>query len=136
MGLLFTLGSCRHDHDYWHDDYHYGEHYYYDDYGHEHRYYYDSNTYNYIRTGRWYPAIHDGLTRCEYDSYVHFNDWEMLYYDCENYLYDRGRYEYYDGRIRVHYDNGDVVEFYINKACDNELIIVTRGGHEYHYVRY
>lgn len=137
LGVLLSLGACRHHHDY-DDDYYYDD-YYYDDYYHDGHYhnsdYYYHNCYNYIRNGNWFPASHEGLTRCEYESWIHFNDWEVLYFDCTGMQYDRGTYSYRNGWISIHYDNGDFVEYYINKASHNELILRARNGIEYHYVR-
>lgn len=137
LGVLLSLGACRHHHDY-DDDYYYDD-YYYDDYYHDGHYhnsdYYYHNCYNYIRNGNWFPASHEGLTRCEYESWIHFNDWEVLYFDCTGMQYDRGTYSYRNGWISIHYDNGDFVEYYINKASHNEFILRARNGIEYHYVR-
>ncbi|MBQ4036486.1 MAG: hypothetical protein II623_13640 [Paludibacteraceae bacterium] len=133
VGFLLSANSCRRHHDYY-DDYYYDDGYYY-----HHDYYddayYHHNVYNYIRDGRWYPASHDGLSRCEYESYINFTDWEVLYYDCTNALYDKGSYQYHNGWISIHYDNGDYVEFFVNKADHNELILRLHNGIEYHYVR-
>lgn len=142
VGFLLTTNSCSHHHDYeWYDDdWYYDDYYHQDYYDHHYDYHhyddhYYQNTYNYIRNGRWYPASHDGLSRCEYESYIKFNDWEILHYDCGNYLYDSGTYEYHNGYIRIEYRNHDIVEYHINKACDNELILRKRNGQELHFVR-
>lgn len=152
MGMLFVVASCGHDDDYYYNhgygydydhgyDYHHGydnTHVYDDDcHGyHDHHYYHeDHNTYNYIRNGRWFLSSHTGITHCSYENYVTFSDWEVFIHDFENFKYDKGSFKYNDGHLTITYRNGDVVEYYIIKACENQLIIRSRSGEEFHYVR-
>lgn len=139
--LLFTV-SCHHEYDEMYDEdyyYHHPDAHHpldHHDYYNEHdKHYHDNSVYNYIRGGRWYYVSTYGELHTHYDSYIVFNDWEILHYDRDHHMYDKGTYDYADGRIHIHYDNGDVVDYWINKACDNELILRSRSGVEYRYVR-
>ncbi len=129
-------------------DSHLGDHYYSNDSGSDHYYDYhgdssenpfitnDNNLYNYLRSGRWFHANMHDFDDCDGESYIKFSDWEILHYDCSNRLYDRGTFEYHSGSITIHYDNGDYVVYYIDKCCDNELVLRTKAGKRYYYVLY
>lgn len=142
LSLVFVaFTSCGHDDAY--DDYHHhtyplDDHHYepYDDHHHDNHHQNDNNTYNYIRNGCWYLISHDDAhINGNYELYIVFTDWEILHYNHNHQIYDSGSYECRDGKITVHYKNGDIVDYYINKACDNELILRTKSGIEFRYVR-
>lgn len=142
LSLVFVaFTSCGHDDAY--DDYHHhtyplDDHHYepYDDHHHDNHHQNDNNTYNYIRNGCWYLISHDDAhINGNYELYIVFTDWEILHYNHNHQIYDSGSYECRDGKITVHYQNGDIVDYYINKACDNELILRTKSGIEFRYVR-
>lgn len=142
IGLFIGMASCDHDYDElyedeYYDDYNYHEHHEHGPYYfHDEYYHHDvDNIYNYIRGGRWYYVSTHGDLHGYYDTYIVFNDWEILHYDRDHHMYDRGTYKYHDGCIHIHYDNGDVVDYWINKAFDNELILRSKSGIEYRYVR-
>lgn len=138
--VLVSVSCGDHYYDDYYDDYYYDNHHgqYHDDYHHDYHHgyndgyyhYEDNNTYNYIRKGRWFLVSQDS-----YEQYIIFTDWEIQHYNWSGHMYDHGTYEYHDKHLHIHYDNGDVVEYHINKACDSELILRTPSGKEYRYVR-
>ena len=84
----------------------------------------------------WYPESRNGLTDCEYNSYIRFyTDGSVSWYDCYGNEYDNATYSDYRGELVFRYDDGTRDYYDIVELTRHTLVIRSQhDGISYSYV--